>query len=145
MKLKPKERDSERIIVLALLVLTLWVRLSTQMMIHTGVDERDYWYAAKALSQGFAYPDLTHRTVRWAIILPVAALQKIFGVHPNVYYIAPILNALAQTVLLYALGKRLRGRFVGILSAIFLIFFPYQIRAASQVRPEIFSSFPRSS
>lgn len=139
MKLKPKERDSERIIVLALLVLTLWVRLSTQMMIHTGVDERDYWYAAKALSQGFAYPDLTHRTVRWAIILPVAALQKIFGVHPNVYYIAPILNALAQTVLLYALGKRLRGRFVGILSAIFLIFFPYQIRAASQVRPEIFS------
>ncbi len=113
--------------------------MSTQMMVHTGVDERDYWYAAKAISQGLPYPDLTHRTVRWAIILPVAALQKVFGIHPNVYYVAPILNALAQTALLYALGKRLRGRFVGILAALMLVFFPYQIRAASQVRPEIFS------
>ncbi len=124
---------------MSLLLLTLWVRLSTQMMIHTGVDERDYWYAAKALSQGFEYPALTHRTVRWAIILPVAALQRVFGVHPNVYYVAPILNALAQTALLYALGKTLRGRFTGILASLFMIFFPYQIRAASQVRPEIFS------
>ena len=106
---------------------------------YAGVDERDYWYAAKALSQGFEYPALTHRTVRWAIILPVAALQRVFGVHPNVYYVAPILNALAQTALLYALGKTLRGRFTGILASLFMIFFPYQIRAASQVRPEIFS------
>jgi hypothetical protein len=126
-------------ILSALVFLTLWVRLSTQMMIHTGVDERDYWYAAKALSQGFPYPALTHRTVRWAIILPVAAIQKLFGVHPNVYYIAPILNALCQTALLFALGTRLGGRRVGALAALMLVFFPYQIRAASQVRPEIFS------
>ena len=115
------------------------VRLSTQMMIHTGVDERDYWYAAKALSQGLPFPAFSHRTVRWAIILPVALLQKLLGTHPNVYYVAPLLNALAQTLLLYLFGKRIRGRFVGILSAVMLIFFPYQIRAASQVRPEIFS------
>ncbi len=109
------------------------------MMIHTGVDERDYWYAAKALSQGLPFPAFSHRTVRWAIILPVALLQKLLGTHPNVYYVAPLLNALAQTLLLYLFGKRIRGRFVGILSAVMLIFFPYQIRAASQVRPEIFS------
>ncbi len=130
---------ANRLILAALVLLTLWVRLSTQMMIHTGVDERDYWYAAKALSQGFPYPALTHRTVRWAIILPVVVIQKIFGVHPNVYYVAPILNALCQTILLFALGTFLGGRRVGALAALFLIFFPYQIRAASQTRPEIFS------
>jgi len=132
-------RNRDTLILFVLLFLTLWVRLSTQMMIHTGVDERDYWYSAKALTQGFAYPDLTHRTVRWAIILPVAALQIVFGTHPNVYYIAPILNALLQIFLLYRLGTFLKSRITGIIASLFLIFFPYQIRAASQVRPEIFS------
>ncbi len=140
MALPRKQHDySEAMIIASLLFLTLWIRISTQMIIHTGVDERDYWYAAKALSQGLPYPRLTHRTVRWAIILPVAALQKLFGIHPNVYYVAPLLNALVQTFLLYRLGKSLGGRFAGVLSALMLIVFPYQIRAASQVRPEIFS------
>jgi len=126
-------------ILFLLLFLTLWVRLSTQMMIHTGVDERDYWYSAKALTQGLPYPDLTHRTVRWSIILPVAAVQLVFGTHPVVYYIAPLLNALLQVLLLYLLGRLLKSRFTGVIASVFLVFFPYQIRAASQVRPEIFS------
>lgn len=132
-------KKNDRLIVAALLSVTLLFRLWTVMMIHTGVDERDYWYSAKALTQGYSYPYVNHRTVRWGVILPVALQQLMTGIDANAYYVMPILNALAQTALLYALGKRLFNRRAGALAALFLVFFPYQIRAASQVRPEIFS------
>lgn len=129
----------DAVIILSLIFLALWVRLSTLMMVHTGVDERDYWFAAKAISQHLPYPELSHRTVRWAVILPVAFAQMLFGPHPNVYYVMPLLAALSQAVLVYLLGRALNGRLAGSLSSIALTFFPYQIRAASQVRPEVFS------
>ncbi|HOT63095.1 MAG TPA: glycosyltransferase family 39 protein [Treponemataceae bacterium] len=134
-----KLRKKDAIIILSLVFLSLWVRLSTLMMVHTGVDERDYWFAAKAISQGLPYPELSHRTVRWAVILPVALAQSLFGSHPNAYYVMPLLAALSQAVLVYLLGRALNGRLAGSLASIALTFFPYQIRAASQVRPEIFS------
>lgn len=131
----------DTIILGSLLLVCLVFRLWTVMMIHTGIDERDYWYSAKAISQGSAidYPYINHRTIRWGVIVPVAIQQIITGIHPNSYYVMPILNALAQTALLYMLGRRLFSRRTAVLAALALIFFPYQIRAASQVRPEIFS------
>lgn len=128
-----------RRILIALLLITIVFRLWTLMMIHTGIDERDYWYSAKSLSQGLEYPYINHRTIRWSVILPVAAAQLITGVHPNAYYVMPLLNALAQTALLFLLGIRLFNRKTAILACLFMVFFPYQIRAASQIRPEIFS------
>ncbi len=133
------QKNKDRTILLLLLAATLVFRLWTVMMIHTGVDERDYWYSAKSISQGYEYPYVNHRTIRWGVIGPVALAQSLFGVHPNAYYVLPIINALAQTALLYLLGLRLFNRRVGALAALCLILFPYQIRAASQVRPEIFS------
>jgi hypothetical protein len=110
------------------------------MMIHTGIDERDYWYSAKALTQkGIEYPYVNHRTVRWGVIIPVAFQQLITGIKPNAYYVMPLINSIVQTVLLYALGKKIKNKRTGFIAAVLLIFFPYQIRAASQVRPEIFS------
>lgn len=125
----------------ALLLVTLVFRLWTVMMIHTGIDERDYWYSAKAISQGSSinYPYINHRTIRWGIIIPVAIQQGITGIGPNSSYVMPILNALMQTVFLYLLGLSLFNRRTAVLSTLALIFFPYQIRAASQICPEIFS------
>lgn len=133
-------RQKDILIIAILLMCTALVRLWTTMMIHTGIDERDYWYSAKAISQGFDYIHLNHRTIRWSVIIPVAAVQALCGVHPNVYYILPFINALLQTSLLYLLGKRLFSRKVAVLAVFFLIFFPYQIKAASQIRPEIFTT-----
>jgi hypothetical protein len=126
-------------ILVMLLFITLVFRIWTVMMIHTGIDERDYWYSAKAISQGFSYPYINHRTVRWGVIIPVAIQQLVTGIGPNSYYVMPILNALAQTMLLFFLGKRLFNRRVGALASLLLVFFPYQIRSASQIRPEVFS------
>src|SRR5512145_2682850 len=87
-----EEKREEGAILIALLIFALLFRLLTLMPIHSGVDERDYWTAAKALVQGTDYPALTHRTVRIAVILPVALFQLILGTGPNVYYVTPILN-----------------------------------------------------
>lgn len=122
-----------------LMVFALLFRLVTLMMIHTGVDERDYWNSAKAISQGLEYPELSHRTNRFAIILPVAAAQLLLGTHPNVYYVLPILNVVLQAALAFLIGFRLKGRLTGFLASLSLIMFPYMIRAGSQVRPEVFS------
>jgi hypothetical protein len=135
----PTKRSGDRAVALALVAFALFFRLATLMMIHTGVDERDYWYSAKCLTQGWPYPPLTHRTARFAVILPVAAAQLILGESPNVYYVLPLLNAAIQAALAFAIGARLRGRAAGFLAALSLIAFPYMIRAGSQVRPEIFS------
>lgn len=134
------KKATDRSIILVLLLVTLVFRLWTIMMIHTGIDERDYWYSAKAISQqGVDYPYINHRTVRWGVIAPVALQQLVTGVRPNAYYVMPVLNSLLQTALLYLLGKRLFNRRTAALATLCLIFFPYQIRAASQIRPEIFS------
>lgn len=131
----------DRLLLGSLLLVTLVFRLWTVMMIHTGIDERDYWYSAKAISQGSSidYQYINHRTIRWGVILPVTAQQLITGIGPNAYYVMPILNALIQTVLMFFLGLNLFNRRTAVLATLALIFFPYQIRAASQVRPEIFS------
>jgi hypothetical protein len=127
------------IILIALLLFTLFFRLATLMMMNTGVDERDYWFSAKTIANGLPYPEITHRTTRFAIILPVALAQLILGSHPDVYYLLPLANALAQTALAFAIGRKIRGRLTGFLAALGLILFPYMIRAGSQVRPEVFS------
>lgn len=131
----------DTVILGSLILVCLVFRLWTVMMIHTGIDERDYWYSAKAISQGAAveYPYINHRTIRWGVIVPVAVQQLLTGIHPNSYYVMPILNALVQTALLYLLGRTLFSRRTAVLATLALIFFPYQIRAASQIRPEIFS------
>lgn len=128
----------DQTIITALILFTLIFRMLTLMMIHTGVDERDYWTAGKALVSDAPYPEVQHRTIRWPIILPVAASQLIFGTHPNVYYVIPLIAGCLIVGLIYTTGRRLGGRLVGFLGALGFTLFPYMIRGGSQIRPEIF-------
>ncbi len=134
--------QASRTLLLALVIFTLLFRLLTLMNIHTGVDERDYWRGAKALVTSESFPEVQHRTVRWSILVPVAAIQLVFGTHPNVYYVAPLLLSAAIAVLLYFAGRRLDGgHLTGFLAALGFVLFPYMIRGGSQIRPGIFSLF----
>lgn len=136
-----KIKRDDAIIVLILIVFVILFRLATLMIMNTGIDESDYWSAAKNLRLGLPYPPLTHRTVRWSLIIPVFFTQLIFGVKVNVYYVLPILYQAAQAVLLYFYGKRLHSRFAGILTALAITVFPYSARVGSQIRPEAVSLF----
>ncbi len=133
------EGGEDRRILLALLLFTLLFRVLSLMMIHTGVDERDYWFSARRIVAGLPYDDIQHRTIRFAVILPVAAAQALLGTHPDVYYVVPLVLALAQVALIYRLGLRLYGRAAGFAAALMLVLFPYMIRGGSQVRPDTFA------
>lgn len=126
--------------ILAVLIgFTLFFRVYLLQMINVGPDEIDYWYSAKELVTGGVYPEIMHRTVRWAIILPVAFVQRLFGLHPLVYYVAPVLNSLIQTLLLFYFGKKLFGRGVAFYSVLLFTAWPYMWRTGSQIRPAVFS------
>ena len=122
-----------------LLMFTLLFRLVSLMIIHTGIDESDYWTAAKSLRLGLPYPQLNHRTIRWAVILPAFFSQLIFGVRANAYYVIPIFFQMIQALLVYRLGKRLHSRITGVFAAIAITVFPYSARVGSQLRPEVTS------
>jgi hypothetical protein len=134
-----QDNRSEYIDIGILLTFTLLFRLVTLMIINTGIDESDYWTAAKSLRLGLPYPLLNHRTVRWSVILPAFFSQLIFGVRTNVYYVVPVLFQMFQSLLIYRLGKQFHARMTGVLAAIAITIFPYSARVGSQLRPEVTS------
>ena len=101
--------DQDRRLVVYLVLFTLALRVLSLMMIHTGADERDYWFSAKRLLLGLPYDVVQHRTVRFTIVLPVLAVQALFGTHPNVYYVVPLVLSAVQVALIYRLGVALQG------------------------------------
>jgi 4-amino-4-deoxy-L-arabinose transferase-like glycosyltransferase len=134
-----ENRLNDWLIVSFLVAFTLLFRLLTLQMINVGPDEIDYWYSAKILFSKVPYGELTHRTVRWGIILPTFLIQRIFGTHPIVYILGPILLSCLQSYFAYDVGRRLFNRGTGILAVLMLTVFPYMIRSGSQIRPEIFT------
>jgi hypothetical protein len=135
-----QDNRTEYIDLAILLTFTLLFRLVTLMIMNTGIDESDYWTAAKSLRLGLPYPLLNHRTVRWSVILPAFFSQLIFGVRANVYYVVPVLFQMIQSLLVYRLGRRFHTRLTSILAAIAITIFPYSARVGSQLRPEVTSS-----
>jgi hypothetical protein len=127
------------LIVSFLVAFTLIFRLLTIQMINVGPDEIDYWYYAKILFSKVPYGELFHRSIRWGIILPTFLIQRIFGTHPIVYIIGPVMLSCLQSYFTYSLGKRLFNPGAGILAVLMLTIFPYMIRTGSQIRPGIFS------
>jgi len=133
------DKQTDRLLLAVLIAFTLFVRLYFLQMINVGPDEIDYWFSAKRLIGPGAYPDLMHRTIRWAIILPTAFFQLLLGMHPLVYYVVPVFNSLVQTVLLFLLGKHLFGRGVSFYAVLLFTAWPYMWRTGSQIRPAVFS------
>jgi len=75
-----KTEKSDLNLFLIITCLTLLLRLLTLMEVNAGIDNMDYWYSAKALIHGYNYGTLSHRNIRWGIIIPTAVIQLIF--HP---------------------------------------------------------------
>lgn len=128
----------ERLLFISVVVGALFFRIVILQTINEGPDEIDYWFAATRLFSKLPYPVLTHRTVRWPIIIPVALLQLVTGTHPVMYYGWSLLLAPIQAALLYRIVRRHEDPVPSLLAVLILLFFPYLIRANSQIRPEPF-------
>ncbi|MET0412526.1 MAG: glycosyltransferase family 39 protein, partial [Polyangiaceae bacterium] len=132
----------EAVIVLALLAFFLWIRLLTLEPIEIGGDAIQKWFFVRrwAFSSPFEGTVWNHHLTRMGDNLPVFFIQRLFGTSPPVYYVGPLLAFLVTAFTLYALGKRMSGRLLGVLAAIGLTLFGPMRRAASQMVPSVFSA-----
>lgn len=125
----------ENTVLFLLILFTLFFRLLTVANIETGGDAAGVWFYAKKLYYGLPYHTGSHHAARFGMIIPVYLIQSIFGTHPVVYYITPLLFFLLQVLFLYEVGLRAHSIKVAFLGSLLLIFFPQMFRHAVQIKP----------
>lgn len=125
----------ENRVLFLLILFTLFFRLLTVVNIETGGDAAGVWFYAKKLYYGIPYDTWSHHAARFGMIIPVYLVQTIFGTHPVVYYITPLLFFLLQVIFLYEVGLRAHSIKVAFLGSLLLIFFPQMFRHAVQIKP----------
>ncbi|HET7838961.1 MAG TPA: hypothetical protein VFL04_04335, partial [Rectinemataceae bacterium] len=106
------------LVLVLLLGFSLLARLATLEPVPTGLEERGPWLAAKCLRLGLPLPELAPGGASLGLILPGYVGQLLFGLHPNVYYLAPVAGSLLLVVLVFSLCRRLRGRLGGFLGGL---------------------------
>jgi 4-amino-4-deoxy-L-arabinose transferase-like glycosyltransferase len=132
---------ADMVILCALGALTVLVRVLLLDPIDTGGDAIDKWHFVRQwfYRNSFHHGLWNHHMARVGVNAVVGVVQLLFGRGPGTYYVAPISAAVGESFLVYACGKRLESRLTGVIAALFLIFLGSQIRAGSQVMPEVFS------
>lgn len=132
--------SSENSVLLLIMFFAVFFRLLTVVNIETGGDAAGVWFYAKKLYYGLPYVKnhLSHHAARFGMIFPVYLVQLVFGTHPVVYYITPLLFFFLQVFFLFKVGVRSHSIGVAFLSCLLLIFFPQMFRHAVQIKPEGF-------
>jgi hypothetical protein len=135
---RTRSRD-DLVILTALSAATVAVRVLTLRTIDLGGDAAFKWFFVK--SQAYANPWVfDHHTARFAIILPIWIVQRIFGAHPNGMYVLPLLAAVAQVPLLWACARLLGSVWCGVMACLALLLFEPAADSASQLLPGIFQA-----
>jgi 4-amino-4-deoxy-L-arabinose transferase-like glycosyltransferase len=93
------------------------------------------WFYANDIRHG----QWDHHMARVGMNVIAYVSQAILGRGPLVYYVPALLAGVVTVIATYACGKRLGGRFVGILAALMLIAFKPEHTATTQFLPEVFS------
>jgi len=104
--------------------------LLLRLLLFTGIqgnDDRLYSLSAYQMSRGEApvVPDLFRTRV--AYVAPIAALYRLFGVHPACLLLPGLLASLVLVGLAYRLGRRLYSPIVGRVAALFVALLPLDL------------------
>ena len=127
---------------MALGALAVLVRVLTLEGVGTGGDAIRKWHFVRQwfYRNNFQHALWDHHMARLGVTGVAYVAQVFFGRSPNSYYIPQVSIAVLESWFVYACGKRLGGRAVGFIGAMLLMqSFKGQVRAASQLMPEIFS------
>jgi hypothetical protein len=129
-------------LVVTLAVLALFVRFVQLEPIENGGDPLDNWYFVRqwAYDNDPARARLDHHASRFGIHWITWIVQSVFGTHPRVYYLPPLFASVVATLLTYALGRLVSGRFVGLVAGVLLLECAPFVTASSQLRPGIFQT-----
>ncbi|MBI4627173.1 MAG: glycosyltransferase family 39 protein [Candidatus Rokubacteria bacterium] len=101
-----------------------------------GWDDVEYAEAARRLAAGAPVPPSMF-DLRYGVTLPLAAAQALTGAGEGALAVAPMLYALAELAVAYALGAAYGGRAVGLLAAALLAVVPLGVLAASDVHADL--------
>lgn len=116
------------------------LRIFTPQMIGFGGDDAvESWDMARRILFNTDYY-IVHRTARFGTIIPIYLTQLVLGVHPIVYYAAPAIASVFQTVFFYRTADIIRGRYFAFVSTILYLSFPQIIRDMSHPRVSVFST-----
>lgn len=118
------------------------IRLLRLEPIEIGGDALNKWFFVR---QWFHHFDITqvawtHHEARMGVNLPLALFQAIFGHRAIVYHVVAVTVSTAVAAVVYAAGRLIHGRSVGVLAALWVLLFPSWDRAGSQVEPESFGA-----
>lgn len=113
--------------------------LTPQMIGFGGEDAVESWDMARRILFHEDYYFI-HRTARFGTIIPIYLTQLIFGINPLVYYLAPAIASVVQTVFLYRTAELIRGRSFAFICTILYLSFPQTIREMSHPRVSVFAA-----
>lgn len=119
-------------------LLSLTIRIITAEYVENGGDCTGVWFYVRMLVEGMGIPEWNHHNMRWATVLPLWGFTKLFGTHPSLYYVMPILFASVAAVLVCLVGERLHSLKAGLLAAVFFILYPQMPQTGSQIWPSVF-------
>jgi len=125
-------------LILAVLFCIALRVLTPQMIGFGGGDAIESWDMARRILFNTDYY-VIHRTARFGTVIPVYLTQLLLGIHPLVYYVAPAVASIIQTVFLYKTANLIRGRSFAFISTILYLSFPQTIRDMSHPRVSVFS------
>lgn len=125
------------LIVSSLLALFCFVHRRLEA-IEIGGDAISKWQFVRQWSYAnkFSHAPWDHHKARMGVNAITWLVQRLCGRGWRAYYVGPFCMAALQLPLVYALGKRLAGRFAGVLAAFFVIYLAAVHRSASQLLPD---------
>jgi 4-amino-4-deoxy-L-arabinose transferase-like glycosyltransferase len=104
-------------------------------------DDVSYVGDALRLAEGHFVPGQNPWDVRIGIIAPTALILRLFGLHLWSLALYPLMISLASVWLMYAMGKLLFGRQVGLIAALLLACFPEDIYWSTVTYPNLPGAF----
>ncbi len=129
------------LVFIGIVVVVFFARSVYTSFPELGGDALKKWNTAIELSETGNFSTILengHHSSRWAIVLPTALANKVFGVKLFNYYLTPLVAyALMFTLLLLLAYKSLSAGVLG-LFAVLLFYEPMFFRASSQLQPFVF-------
>jgi 4-amino-4-deoxy-L-arabinose transferase-like glycosyltransferase len=121
------------------LLLVFVVSLSTRLICFTGlVGSDDIFYSiyAERIAEGTYRLEPHHMAIRYGVILPLAAIYKVFGIHEWSTVALPLLASSLAPVLAALVGFQLSGATATWVAGLLLATFPVDARYATILVPE---------
>jgi hypothetical protein len=136
-----RQNAQDFVIALSLAALCLVRRIETLELVNTGGDAATKWEFVRQwfYAHDFSHAEWNHHMTRFGVLVPAYFAQLLLGHGLRGYYAAPLCACVVQVVVVYACGKRLSGRFAGVLAALLLIYTSVMATAGSQLLPDLFT------